>query len=521
MKKIIALLVLLTTLLSLVSCTKRTYSQKENNDAVTAAQKLEARRVESGCHAESYVMDLTLDTQENTVSGSTTVKLTNTSTSGLSEICFRYFAPAFDKESKINRISNSETEEEYSLTAEVDNTLIRAALPAALEPGESLSLDVDFTSCIPDVSSRYGIFSLSEKQKMYNLTFCFPQVAFLDNGIWNDEKYFASGESLYNEMSDYTVTLTAPEEYAVLSSGKAVTSGNKTVITAKNAREMAISACNFAEIYTKESDGITYNIFKYDLPINKELLDDSFDLILETVIESVELFSRDIGGYIYDELDIIPVIYDGSGIGGMEYPGLIHVTIPESNEDTGNKEDDLADDLNFLSSLAETVNITAHEAGHEWFYCAVGNDEMNESWIDESFTCYLETYFGRYSERCVTMYRDMVRKYEFNGDTEVDVFNSFKDEYDDKYKGYYINFPADEYKGGDYYYVYSYGENFLRKLEDAMGKDSFLEMLSDWYNENLGGIVEGYAFVNHVIEYDSSDGVKKLINEYISDEYLQ
>lgn len=499
-------------------CRNRPYSQKEGNDAVETAKQIANRTVESGLSAEKYTMDITLDTKANTLAGTVSVDLINNTDSELNEICFRYFAPAFEPESKINSISNGESGEKYSFEKEVDNTFYRVALENPMKAGGIMRVDVDFTSCIPDKEDRFGIITLSENKRLYNLTFCFPQVAFLDDGIWFEEKYFRGGEALYNEMSDYYVTLSAPEEYVILSSGRSVTEGTKTVITAENVREMAISACNCAEIYTKESNGITYNVLKLDLDYNnKKLLSDMYEIIMETAIESVDIFSRDVGDYIYDEIDIIPVVYDDNGIGGMEYPGIIQVTVPMTDH---NDEDSKYKVGDFFSLLRNSVTTTAHEVAHQWFYCAIGNDEMNEAWLDESFASYLQYYYNRTGERAFAMYEEMWRKYnEING--ECDISSSFPHGYDFDKKIYYINIPADSYGKNDYIYVYAYGENFLQKLEKEMGKNAFFEMLSAWYTENRGGIVEGYAFVNHVTVYDSSDAVKEIINEYISDEYLQ
>ena len=499
-----------------ILCGRRPYYQKEGNDAVSAAAAITDRVVESGCSAEMYIMDVTLDTVANTLSGKMTVDLVNESGAGLNEICFRYFAPAIMEESRISSVRGLETGEEYGFEKGADGSLYRVALPKPLADGEAMSVVVDFISHIPDKEDRYGIINLSENKKIYNLTFCFPQIAFLDDGVWFEEDYLAVGESRYNEPSDYYVTLHAPEDYVVLSSGRSTTQGTETVIIAENIREMAISACNCAEIYTRKTGGITYNLLKVDFDYqNAELLEDTYELIMETAIESVEVFSADVGRYIYDELDIIPVIY--GNIGGMEYPGIVQVALPDSDR---NGKDAEAQRKNFFSKLSRSVVTTAHEVAHEWFYCAVGNDEMNEPWLDESFASYLEYYYNRTGERAFAMYEEMWNKYNaLNG--ECDIASAFPHGFDYGQKSYYINIPADGYREHDYVYVYAFGENLLQKLEREMGKDKFFEMLSAWYNENLGGIVEGYAFVNHVIEYDSSDGVRKLINEYISDEYLQ
>ena len=44
--------------------------------------------------------------------------------------------------------------------------------------------------------------------------------------------------------------------------------------------------------------------------------------------------------------------------------------------------------------------ITVHETAHQWFYGLVGNDEVDEPWLDEALTEYMTMrYYGyRYDE---------------------------------------------------------------------------------------------------------------------------
>lgn len=507
MKKIISIFIVWALVLSLAACGE-VYSPKKDNDAVSAALEYSPDVVESDCVAESYTMELSLDEKENTVSGSQSVELLNKSEKALSEVCFRFFASALAKESEIKKAVNIQTGKKYEVsTNSENNTFISIKLgDDSFKSGEKLSLKLDLVIHIPEISDRFGYTEYENGKKAYNLSFCFPQIAFYDNGEWFDSKYVDAGESSYNEMSDYYITFTAPEEYVVLSSGKSQTANGKTIIEAKNIREMAIAAYNFAEIETKTVNGVTFNLLKpkFDYK-DKKLLSASYEMIMETVIESVEIFSEKLGAYIYDELDIIPSQLDLTS--GMEMPGLVFLSFPIS--------DDISVVEDFMYSLELSFNAATHEVGHQWFYCSVGNDQFNESWLDESFTSYLEYYYCRSSQKGIKLYKDIAKKY-FDTDVSIECnCDSFDQDI------YYINFPVDIYKNEDYICVYTLGESFLHELEDAMGQDNFFEMLSDWYNQNQGKIAEGYAFIQHLLEYDSSKEVKEIVNKYISQEQLK
>ena len=201
------------------------YSIKSDNDAVAAAQGISYEAIETECAAENYVMDLTLDTEANAVTGTVAIEVLNKSADDLSDICFRYFAPAMEKSSEITSVKNAETEKVYDFSVSDDKTFITVNLgDEKIAIGKSVTIELEFTSVIPDTENLYG-YSVYEKGKIYNLLHCFPQLAILDNGEWFDAPYIDFGETLYNEMSDYYVTLKTPDDYTVLASGKSKTAG--------------------------------------------------------------------------------------------------------------------------------------------------------------------------------------------------------------------------------------------------------------------------------------------------------
>lgn len=566
MKKITSLILIFAVSMLLVSCSEKNSQENETENqqisttteknaeqettqasgelqedvdtAVGASSLIEKKETQAGCRATRYDMDIHLDTVEHSVSGTAKVSLVNNTDGELSELCFRLFSPALTPESAIISAKNSESGLEYEISQGTDATVVYVALGEDKMPaGGVLQVDIGFISYIPQIEDRFS-YAVFENGSMYNMNFCFPQIAFLDEGKWFTAEYLPTGEALYNEMSDYYVTFSAPEDYVVLASGKQETNGGVTVIEAENVREMAITACNFAHIEQKEVDGVTFNLLRPDYQFDDvQLRDDLFALAMETAVESVEIFSDKVGDYIYDELDIVPLALEN--VGGMEMPGFVYVKFPHpsvySDENTENNEKYIAPCELFIA--------TTHEVAHQWFYCAVGNDQYHETWLDESFASYLEYYFGRNSETASEMYDNFYKEYcdgftieipeYYETDYMISAIKSMQEAPDsgelplwcdkEKTDGIpYINFPADAYEPDmEYIFIYCFGENFLHALEDSMGEESFFEMLSDWYEENLNSIVEGYQFVQHVLEYDSSDEVKEIINAYISADNLK
>jgi aminopeptidase N len=308
-------------------------------------------------------------------------------------------------------------------------------------------------------------------------------------------------------MTDYHVTLHAPEDYVVLSSGKAETKNGVTTIEAPNVREMAITACNFSTILSREINGVTINLMAADYAgYEEQYLSDLYHIMLTVAAESVELFSTKVGDYIYDELDVIPSKLES--VGGMEMPGLVQVWMPLLDVE--------ADSSIRMSDMS--VVSTTHEVGHQWFYCAVSNDAFKEPWLDESFTSYLEYLYIDLFQEGKELMDSFNQKYVPDGHY-WDSYRFSEAQGLDNDKP--INLAYDQYDYLDYgMYVYECGAWFLRELELTMGSDRFFEMLSRWYAENLNQIVTGEAFIDHLLQYDSSEAVQQIIDEYISSEAL-
>ena len=82
--------------------------------------------------------------------------------------------------------------------------------------------------------------------------------------------------------------------------------------------------------------------------------------------DALKSYDRRIGAYPFTELDVVAT---PTTAGGIEYPGLIVVAegLSEKNPDA-------------------YEGATAHEVAHQWWYSLVGNDQVDEPWLDEALT---------------------------------------------------------------------------------------------------------------------------------------
>ncbi len=86
-------------------------------------------------------------------------------------------------------------------------------------------------------------------------------------------------------------------------------------------------------------------------------------------------YDQRIGAYPFSELDVVAT---PTSAGGIEYPGLVVIADSLYKEDTTFRE-----------------VVVAHEVAHQWWYSLVGNDQIDEPWLDEAFAQFTTALYYR------------------------------------------------------------------------------------------------------------------------------
>jgi aminopeptidase N len=183
-------------------------------------------------------------------------------------------------------------------------------------------------------------------------------------------------------------------------------------------------------------------------------------------------FNKRFGDYPYTELDIVPLRMENAG--GIEYPGVIGI-----NADIYGEDDALE-------------SVVAHEVGHQWFYNVIGNDQVNEPWLDEAMAQYLTGmyYLDHYGEIGWRYYRE----------TWVSGWASIG------FERIPISQPVRSYTPAEYTaIVYSRGPLFLAALGEEMGEQTFETCLRGYYQSNKWQIVTTQTFIKHFESCSASD----------------
>ncbi len=250
-----------------------------------------------------------------------------------------------------------------------DPTLASLKLPVSLAPGDSVDFSFDFTVKVPKFFSRMG-----HSGNHYEISQWYPKIAVYDAKGWHADGYHYIGE-FYGDYGSFQVGLTVPKDFKIGSTGSEVygmrrqwSAGKDSIgyhlFTAENVHDFAWCA-DSEYIPTTEQHGET-TIIILTRPKDRE----KWKNVMQYAKDALDYYGRWYGEYPYFTLTICDG--DMSAGGGMEYPNMVIVSTGEDQ---------------YTRTLEMVV---MHEIGHQWFYGMLGNNEMDEPWLDEGINSFSE-----------------------------------------------------------------------------------------------------------------------------------
>lgn len=286
-----------------------------------------------------------------------------------------------------------------------DATVLRVPLPQPVAAGEQVHLRTRFTAQLPKCYLRTGWIPDDGFFCMH----WFPKLGVLEEGpggsVWNCHQFHANTE-FFADYSVYQVEITVPSDYVVGATGGApvgaaheLGDGRKTLVFRQEDVHDFAWVADPDFVLVEDTFGpvaaggdpvaravateLGVPVATFDLPqtairllLRPEHLSQRARH-LEAVKCGLEFYGLRYGQYPYPVITVVDPGTDmlGRGMGGgMEYPTLITcgtTLFPHPRQ-------------------MQPEGVTVHEFGHQYWYGLSGNNEFEESWLDEGLNTYSE-----------------------------------------------------------------------------------------------------------------------------------
>lgn len=415
-----------------------------------------------------YEITATYDEENKTVTASMSLSYYNGTEAILDELCFHLYPAAFREGARFSPVPKDAVSSAYPAGLsyggiEIDKTTLGGAEVATaiegededilvvkmsgegLYPTERAELTVNFTLTLPEIRHRFGY-----QGTRVNLGNWYPIACAFEDGNFVTDPYYSTGDPFYSDCADYKVSVTVPDGLTVAASGRVTgadnADGTKTFSSEiLAARDYAAVIGEFKMLGSKAGDtDVNYYYISDPEP----------EKALTAAVDAVKTFSDKFGEYPYESMSSVETQFLQ---GGMEYPGLAMIS------------DALTGDI-----YREAI---IHETAHQWWYAAVGNDEVRYPWLDEGLTEFSTSIFYRenpayevdYEKRIADALGAYVLYFDAFGNADSDTSMTRKVcEYD----------SAFEYT----YMTYVKGELMFESLRSVIGDEKFFAGLKDYYS---------------------------------------
>ena len=439
-----------------------------------------------------YEITVEVDLAAGTFTGEEEVGFTNGTGQALEEVFLRLYpnAASLYGEAELRVTSVALNGEAVSAELVGDGTILWIQLPAPLQTGEKALVGATFTgqparwgSSFSGSPVGYGTFASSPGTMV--LTSFFPMLAAYDEDGWDIAPVASVGDPVTSEAASFLVHVTAPLDATVLTSGELV---QEEVGPVRASRTYAGTGLRDFAVVIGETR-LEKTARSGDTLVRVSFTPEhvrAAEITLSHATTALALFAEAFGPCAYGELDLVEVPLDRAA--GVEFPGLILI-----GEAYAANPEDLFFDI-----------IVSHEVAHQWWYAAVGNDVVEEPWLDEGLAMFSSLLFLERT-RGPTIARE--------------VLDSWKRTYlsaRDRHADLSVASPTYQFPDSDTYaaFVYDGGASFFQDVRDATGGIAFFDALRDYYEDETGRIASRRDLLPR-LETACSCSLSNLVSSYL------
>ena len=270
-----------------------------------------------------------------------------------------------------------------------DRTVLVVELPRPVRPGETIRVEMTWRAKVPRTFARTGY-----RGDYFFIAQWFPKLGVFEPTGWNCHQFHASTE-FYSDYGVYDVRITAPAGFVLGATGRE-TDRRENPDGTMTWRYQQEDVHDFS--WTASPDYLVREA-RFEEPglppVEMRLLfqpehRDQVERHFAAAGAALKYYGSWFGPYPYGHVTLVDPAY-GSGAGGMEYPTLFTCGTRLFNPFGGDSPE----------------SVTVHEAGHQFWYGLVGNNEFEYAWLDEGLNSYsqLKTLDAAYPQKV------LVRRY--------------------------------------------------------------------------------------------------------------
>ena len=274
-----------------------------------------------------------------------------------------------------------------------DRTVMAVALPHPVAPGESISIELDWSARVPRTFDRTGAIG-----NYYFIAQWFPKLGVLEDAGWNCHQFHSQTE-FFSDYGVYEVDISVPRDWIVGATGLETNRSEQSGSTTYHFRQEDVH--DFA--WTTSPDFLVRTA-RFEAaglpPVDMRLLlqpehAGQVERHFTAARSALRNYGTWFGPYPYGHLTIVDPAWQ-SETGGMEYPTLI----------TGGTQWLISDEM----TEATPEEVVIHEVGHQFWYGIVGSNEFEHAWMDEGINT-----FATARAMAVDYRRGVADRYYFGG----------------------------------------------------------------------------------------------------------
>ena len=359
-----------------------------------------------------------------------------------------------------------------------DSTIVRFALPRPLAPGDSMVVDLDFEARPSTLPRRQG-----RRGRAFDFAQSYPKVVVYDRHGWNEQPLYPGGE-FYGEFATYLVDLDLPQDQVIGATGVPIC-GDPGWAGANQVPDRPIE-------YQRDHYARAPKYTAVGAQCVRAVDGPPRDVALEFGRKRVVWYAEEVHHWA---ASLNPAYkYEGASWNGIQ----VHVLYQPGDEESwgrGVATQRTVKALAWLDQLfgrfawpqitnvhriegggtefpmmimdgSASEGLIVHELGHNYVMGILANNEWREGWLDEGFTSYQETLFGRANGE------------DFSQGAEAWLVGLDLDGMSEP-----ASLVSDKYRDFTSYgiSIYNRGEWFFHKLEYVVGPDAMRRILRTFY----------------------------------------